>query len=197
MKKLPLFLAVAMIVVISSAYAIKNDIHKKVFDKDSQAVAFIEHNLKPNTPALDGEVMGITAPDFSLNQLSGGKMNLADYKDNLVVLNFWASWCGPCRAEIPAFNKVQKKYKDDGVVFLGVAIEEKEDVERFLTEVAMDYETSFGVEDAYEVSANYGNPDGALPYTLLISKKHQKIVASHNGQLHEDMLEEFINKNLK
>ena len=195
MKTLPIFLAVMVVLAVSSAYAIKADLHKKVFGADSQIVYFIENNLGHNPPRFDGDVVGRKAPMFSLDQLSGGKMNLSDYEDKFVILNFWASWCAPCRAEIPAFNNVQNKYKDKGVSFLGVAIEDKEDVERFLNEVPMDYPTSYGVEGAYDVSAAYGNPDGALPYTLLINTK-QKIVESHNGQMSQAMLEELLNKHL-
>lgn len=195
MKKLPIFLAILLFIAMSSAYAIKNDIHKKIFGADSQIVYFIEHNLGHKPPKFDGNVVGRTAPDFSLDKLSGGKMNLSDYKDKFVVLNFWASWCAPCRAEIPAFNSVQNTFKDKGVTFLGVAIEDKEDVETFLAEIPMDYETSYGVEEAFDVSAAYGNPDGALPYTLLINTK-QKIVESHNGQMSKKMLEELLNKHL-
>lgn len=195
MKKLPVFIAVVAFLGISSAYAIKNEVHKKVFGEDSQITAFIEHNFNNSPPIINGDASGRKAPDFSLNQLNGGKMNLSDYKDRFVVLNFWASWCAPCRAEIPAFNEVQAEYKDKGVTFLGIAIEDKEDVERFLQQVPMDYATSYGVEDAYEVSAKYGNPHGALPYTLLIDTK-QNIVESHNGQISKKMLQELLTKHL-
>lgn len=195
MKKLPIILAIIVLLTLSSAYAIKSDIHKKVFGKNSQIVYFIEHNLGHNPPLFDGDIVGRTAPDFSLDQLNGGKMNLSDYSDRFVVLNFWASWCAPCRAEIPAFNEVQAQYKEKGITFLGVAIEDKEDVEKFLKQVPMNYPSSYGVEEAYEVSAKYGNPDGALPYTLLIDTK-QKIVESHNGQMSKKMLTELLNKYL-
>ncbi len=195
MKKLPTFLAVIVILAISSAYAVKNGVHKKIFGEDSSIVYFIENNLGHNPPLIDGSIVGKTAPDFTLTQLNGGQMKLSDYKGKLVVLNFWASWCSPCRAEIPAFVKIQEKYKDNGVNFLGVAIEDKENVAKFINEVPINYPTSYGVEEAYDVSAKYGNPDGALPYTLLINAD-QKIVESHNGQMSEKMLEELISKHL-
>jgi len=194
MKKLPVFLAIIVVLAISSAYAIKNDIHKKILG-EGKITAFIEETLGHKQPLFDDNIVGKTAPDFSLAQLNGGRMNLADYKGKLVVLNFWASWCPPCRAEIPAFVQVQEKYKDKGVSFLGVAIEDKENVAKFIQEVPINYPTSYGVEEAYEVSAQYGNPDGALPYTLVLSPD-QIILESYNGQLSEKILEEVIKKHL-
>lgn len=183
-----------MILMITSSYAIKNNIHKKILG-EGPVTAFIDENLGQKQPYVDENIVGKTAPDFSLDQLSGGKMNLADYKGKLVILNFWASWCGPCRAEIPEFVKIQNKYQDKNLTLLGVAIEDKEDVERFLQEVPINYPTSYGVEEAYEVSGKYGNPDGALPYTLVISPE-QIVLESYNGLVTEEMLETSISKHL-
>lgn len=195
MNKNYIILILVFLLGITSAYAIKSNVHIIIFGK-GEISDFIE-SFKNNgrEPVFDKDVVGQTAPDFSLTKLNGGKMNLADYKGNLVILNFWASWCPPCRAEIPAFVKVQQKYKDNGVAFLGVAIEDKEDVENYVKEVTLNYPTSYGVEEAYEVSAKYGNPDGALPYTLVISPK-QKILESYNGQVSEETLEEVIKQHL-
>lgn len=195
MKKLPIFLAVSVFFGIASAYAVKSDIHKKILGENSLVVHFIEEILGHNPPSFDGNIEGKTAPDFSLTKLGGGTMNLADYKGKLVVLNFWASWCGPCRAEMPGFVKVQEEYKEKGVSFLGVAIEDKEQVEAFLKEVPINYPTSYGVEDAYDVSTAYGNPDGALPYTLIITPD-QKIIKSYNGLVNEEVLKAVIKENL-
>ena len=146
-------------------------------------------------PVFDLNQAGKTAPDFSLPLVQGGKLNLADYKGKLVLLNFWASWCPPCRAEIPGFIKTQNTYKDRPFTFLGVAIENRQDAERYAKEIGINYPVSFGMEQSLEVAEKYGNPDGGLPYSVLISPT-QKILTVHSGFLSEDKLKEMIEKNL-
>src|SRR5204863_9720194 len=73
-------------------------------------------------PANAGEV-GSIAPDFELQDLSGKTVRLSDYKGKVVVLNFWATWCGPCRAEIPDLITLQSRYGPKGMVVLGLSMD--------------------------------------------------------------------------
>ena len=70
--------------------------------------------------ALPNPQTGFSAPDFTLESLSGDQITLTDLRGKVVVLNFWASWCTPCRAEMPALNAVYEKFRDQGLVVLGV-----------------------------------------------------------------------------
>ncbi len=146
-------------------------------------------------PFFDKSIVSKTAPAFILPALSGGKITLDDYKGKLVLLNFWASWCPPCRAEIPGFINTQNKYKDKPFSFVGIAIEDKDAVKKYSQEVGINYPTAYGVDESYKVAASYGNPDGGLPYSILISKD-QKVLEVFSGFLSEGKLEELINKNL-
>lgn len=87
---------------------------------------------------------GFLAPNFTLDTFDGGKVTLSDLRGKVVLINFWASWCLPCRAEAPALENSYKQYKDAGVVFLGVDMTDQDtlsDVEAFIQEFKITYPT--------------------------------------------------------
>jgi cytochrome c biogenesis protein CcmG/thiol:disulfide interchange protein DsbE len=118
------------------------------------------------------------APDFTLKDADGKTVHLSDYKGKVVLLDFWATWCGPCRIEIPWFIDMQRKLKDRGFEVLGVAMDDNgwEDVKPFLAEMKVNYRVVVGDTPT---SDSYGGVD-SLPTTFLIDKKG-KIAAIHLG----------------
>lgn len=118
------------------------------------------------------------APDFALKDADGKTVRLSDYKGKVVLLDFWATWCGPCRIEIPWFMDLERKKKDKGFEVLGVAMDDNgwEDVKPFLAEMKVNYRVVIG-DDA--TSQAYGGVED-LPTTFLIDKQG-KIAAIHIG----------------
>ncbi len=162
------------------------------------ATAYGYRRYTQRDPVFDLKKAGKPAPTFALPSIEDGQINLDDYKGKLVLLNFWASWCPPCRAEIPGFIKVQKKYNEyvgKPFTFIGVAIEDKKSASDFAKDFNINYPIAYGLENSLEVAGAYGDPDGALPYSVLISAD-QKILSIHAGFLSEDKLIEMIEKNL-
>jgi thiol-disulfide isomerase/thioredoxin len=155
--------------------------------------------------ALIGAAAGITAvvwlqtppddppprPDFTLPVLDGGERNIGEWDGKVVVLNFWATWCAPCRREIPLFSQLHTAYQDQGVRFLGVAIDDPEPIRGFLDQVPMAYPTFYGMESALDVAAAYGNQRGTLPYTVIIDQ-NGRIVERFSGELHEPDLRPIL-----
>ncbi len=113
------------------------------------------------------EVMN-AAPEFTLVDLSGNKKNSEDYKGKITIVNFWATWCGYCRKEIPGFNHLNEKYRGQGVQIVGVSLDSSTQVVRtFLENVPIDYDVLMGDR---KISNDFGGIVG-LPTTFIIDKE--------------------------
>ena len=137
------------------------------------------------------------APDFTLKDADGKTVHLADYKGKVVLRDFWATWCGPCRIEIPWFIDIERKYKDQGFEVLGVSMDDNgwEDVKPFLASMKVNYRVVVGDD---RTSKAYGGVED-LPTTFLIDKQG-KIAAIHIGldggrKDFEDAVEELLREN--
>lgn len=94
----------------------------------------------PGAEAAQGVNQGNRARDFTLETLEGAELSLQDYRGNVVLVNFWATWCAPCRDEIPDIQATYEAYQDDGFVVLGVNVEEsRQQVEPFVAALGMTY----------------------------------------------------------
>lgn len=116
--------------------------------------------------------------DFTMKDLDGKSVSLASYKGKVVLLNFWATWCGPCKAEIPGFVELQDKYKDD-LVIVGFSVDDPADKARaFAAEYKMNYPILLG-EGREDVQDAYG-PIWGIPASFIISKDG-KVCRKHLG----------------
>ena len=130
------------------------------------------------------------APDFSLTDISGKPLKLADYRGKVVMLDFWATWCGPCRIEIPGFVELQKRYGDQGFAVIGISMDDSSDaaaVADFYKQFQMNYPVAIGNERLGEL---YGGVLG-LPTTLVIGRDG-RIYAKHVGAAGVDVFESEI-----
>lgn len=109
--------------------------------------------------------------NFTLPDLSGRQQNFSQWNNKVVLLNFWATWCPPCRREMPDFNDVYNKYKDSDFVVVGVGIDDQQKIAEFVKKMAVDYPILVGGQSAMQVSYQYGNHQGALPYSIIIDKQ--------------------------
>ncbi len=147
----------------------------------------------PPPASLDApSVLNDARPDFVLPDLEGRPRELSEWNGRVVVLNFWATWCGPCVHEIPMLNELQNAFEDRGLQIIGIAIDDPEQVKHFQTEIPMDYPTLLGQMAAIEVTRMYGNTSGGLPYTVVIDRAGT-VVATREGALTRPEAEALIN----
>ena len=126
-----------------------------------------------------------------LADLAGQPQSMAQWRGKVLVVNFWATWCAPCREEIPMFVRMQDKYRGQGLQFVGIAIDQVDKVQAFSREFAINYPILMGGVETVELSRQAGNRIGALPFTLVIDRRG-KIAATQLGELKEARLSDMI-----
>ena len=157
---------------------------------------FITFNSNSYSLDIDYSLLNKPAPQFELNNISSGStIKLSDYKGKLVLINFWASWCGPCRVELPNLINLQDKYKEKGFTVLGLAIEDKPFIKRFIKDQSLtfNYPLTTGKIKTNKVIKQYGNPNAILPFSVLISPK-QEILSIYPGIISEAKMHRVLGR---
>jgi cytochrome c biogenesis protein CcmG/thiol:disulfide interchange protein DsbE len=131
------------------------------------------------------------APDFTLNNMDGEPFTLSEHEDEVVVLNVWATWCPPCRKEIPDFIEIQKEMRDEDVLFVGVSVDKEgwEVVKPFAKKYGINYQL---VVDDGTINQKYG-PFRGIPTTFIINKKG-KVEYVAPGMINREALQPVLEK---
>jgi thiol-disulfide isomerase/thioredoxin len=146
-----------------------------------------------SAPALNlGEVKGKVAPDFALQDLQGKQVKLSDFRGKAVLLNFWATWCGPCKVEMPWFVELQKQYGPQGLQIVGVALDDsgKDAIQKYANEMGVNYTILQGQDSVGDAYGAIG-----LPTTYFIDRDG-KIIDSASGLVSRSEIEDNIKKAL-
>lgn len=126
-----------------------------------------------------------------LADVKGGIRSLEQWRGQVLVVNYWATWCAPCREEIPGFVRLQERYGSRGLQFVGVAIDQPDKVAEFASEFRINYPLLLGGLETIELLRQAGNRAGVLPYTLVIDRKGN-LVSRRQGGLKEATLESIV-----
>lgn len=140
---------------------------------------------KPSSAGAEA-VLALNLPDLRNNMQS-----LAQWRGKVLIVNFWATWCAPCREEIPVFVKLQQKYAAKDLQFVGISIDQTDKTLAFANQFGINYPTLIGTFDTIEVSRQAGNDKRVLPYTLIMGRDG-RIAAAESGGLNEQKLEGLI-----
>ena len=151
------------------------------------------HLLQPDSRNTELAVADtpVELHSIPLFDLSGQQTFIGDWKGNILVVNFWAPWCAPCRREVPSLIKIHQEYAQQGVRVLGIALDSEPQVSRFAADYQINYPLFLSGNRTAMYNAAFGNPSGSLPFTALLDR-NQRIVFQHNGELSSEQLREQL-----
>jgi thiol-disulfide isomerase/thioredoxin len=110
-------------------------------------------------------------PPLILNDLDGKEHNLNDWRGKVILLNFWATWCGPCQIEIPYFMKYQQNHAEKGLQIIGIGLDDAQKLRNYVRTLGINYPVlRADPERQYELLNQWGDPSGVLPYTVIIDR---------------------------
>jgi thiol-disulfide isomerase/thioredoxin len=140
------------------------------------------------TPADTTALLALSLPDAS-----GQPQPMAQWRGKVLVVNFWATWCAPCREEMPDFVRAQKEYGAKGLQIVGIAVDNADKVQQFSKELGLNYPALIGGYGAMDLSREMGNNLVALPFTLVLDRQG-KLAYTHLGPVKADKFRDVIIK---
>ena len=153
------------------------------------------HQMPP-AQSGDSSLVGHPLPALILPDLEGQPHAFSDYRGRRLLLNFWASWCGPCLDEMPALDQAQKKFGEHDAIVLGIAMDEPDRVRAFLAAHPVSYPILLGQLEAPSTSRQLGDEREILPFSVL-ADANGRIIATHAGVLSHAQLEQWLSPTTK
>jgi len=136
----------------------------------------------PPAPLPPAATLAATVPDFSLADRAGQMRSLHDWPGKALIVNFWATWCAPCRKEIPLLQKLQRERAADGFQVVGIAVDFRDKVLAYADEMKIDYPLLIGEQEALDAAAAFGVDAVGFPFTIFTDTQGRVVVA-HMGEL--------------
>lgn len=131
-----------------------------------------QQKLAETKVAPEGKtIVSNVRPLFKLKDLEDKVRDVKEWDGQVLMINFWATWCPPCRKEMPAFIELQEKYKDKGFTIVGIALDEKQAVIDFTDPMGMNYPILMAEQEGITLSKAYGNNLGVLPFSVIVDRK--------------------------
>jgi thiol-disulfide isomerase/thioredoxin len=134
------------------------------------------------TPEVDSAQLAATLPGFQLADRAGQLKSLQDWPNQALIVNFWATWCAPCRREIPLLQQMQRDHGAEGFQVIGIAVDFRDKVLAYADEMKIEYPLLIGEQEALDAAAAFGVEAVGFPFTVF-SDRQGRIVTAHMGEL--------------
>ena len=128
-----------------------------------------------------------------LEDTNGKELQVADVLAELTLINFWATWCAPCREEMPMFNEVYQQYQSNDFSIVGITIDNLKSTVEFIYELGIQYPILMAEHEGWDLLSKSGNPNNLMPFSLLVDKQGN-VLEKRFGLLHKEEIESWIDK---
>jgi thiol-disulfide isomerase/thioredoxin len=142
-------------------------------------------------PPQPAELEVVSHPVFTLPDMEGAEREFAEWDGSHRLINFWATWCAPCRREIPLLKAFQDAHGDDGFQVLGIAVDYPEEVAMYAEEAQFNYPVLVGQQDAMAVAETSGIEFIGMPFTMFVTRDGE-YVGAYIGELHQSHLDDVV-----
>ena len=161
-----------------------------------------ESNETASTPAVEPAAPAAAAPvveappaaqaiDFTMPDIDGVDRALSEWNGQGRLINFWATWCAPCRREIPLLKATQEAHGDANVQIIGVAVDDAEPVRAYAEEAQFNYPILVGQDEAMEAAETSGVDFIALPFTMIVAPGGE-LLKTHTGEIHQPQIDQIV-----
>ena len=151
-----------------------------------------DHELLPVMPkATASDVLGTYRPAFELKDLEGKLRSIDEWNGKVILVNFWATWCPPCKKEMPAFISLYEQYQKQGFEIIGIALDDKQSVQDFADTLGVNYTVMAAEYEGLQLSRSYGNRIGALPFSVFVDRSGT-IQFIKVGEISKQQVEDII-----
>lgn len=156
--------------------------------------SFLSNDTQEPDPTMEGTP--VSFPEIEFATLDGLNRSLSHWQGNLIVLNFWATWCPPCIREMPLFQEYHERFSHQGLAIVTIAIDHPDAVREFVSRLGLRFPVLLGLEDGMEVADAFGNSLGALPFTVVIDRQSE-VREQRLGEVHAKDLDDWVNRYLQ
>jgi len=145
----------------------------------------------PATEDRPARLEAVSHPEFALPDLDGVERRFAEWEGKHRLINFWATWCAPCRREIPLLKAFQSSHGQDGFQVIGIAVDYPEEVAPYAEQAEFNYPILIGQQDAMEVAESSGVEFVGMPFTMVVAADGE-LVGAYIGELHQEHLDTIV-----
>jgi thiol-disulfide isomerase/thioredoxin len=145
----------------------------------------------PAAAAEESSGIPATLPDFTLGDLEGTPRSIRSWPGKSMIVNFWATWCAPCRREIPLLRELQKQHGAEGFQVVGVAVDIREDVVKYAQQMGIDYPILTGEQDGLDAVMKFGQGSIGFPFTVFTDNQG-RVVLFHLGEIKKEQADVLL-----